>query len=130
MAATGVPKARTAVRGPLGVRRASRTRRPRPAHADWTNEGSDLGVILAGERSPWQDGRDSPEKKPSHEIGRISLLSVHELGERIALVKEEIARLERRSRQNSSRSVPTGSSSVRSLGPRRPSDEQTKPVEL
>jgi len=37
----------------------------------------------------------TPKKKPSHEIGQdLSLLSVHELGERIALLKEEIARLE------------------------------------
>jgi uncharacterized small protein (DUF1192 family) len=37
----------------------------------------------------------APKKKPAHEIGQdVSLLSVHELGERIALLKDEIARLE------------------------------------
>lgn len=36
-----------------------------------------------------------PKKKPVHEIGQdLSLLSVKELGERIALLREEIARLE------------------------------------
>jgi uncharacterized small protein (DUF1192 family) len=36
-----------------------------------------------------------PKKKPVHEIGQdLSLLSVKELGDRIALLCEEIARLE------------------------------------
>jgi uncharacterized small protein (DUF1192 family) len=36
-----------------------------------------------------------PKKKPVHEIGQdLSLLSVKELGDRIALLREEIARLE------------------------------------
>jgi uncharacterized small protein (DUF1192 family) len=36
-----------------------------------------------------------PKKKPTHEIGQdLSLLSVNELGERIALLKDEIVRLE------------------------------------
>ena len=36
-----------------------------------------------------------PKKKPTHDIGQdLSLLSVAELGERVALLKEEIARLE------------------------------------
>ena len=36
-----------------------------------------------------------PKKKPTHEIGQdLSLLSVHELAGRIALLKGEIARLE------------------------------------
>jgi uncharacterized small protein (DUF1192 family) len=38
---------------------------------------------------------DRPRKKVSHEIGQdLSLLSVDELRERIALLQEEIARLE------------------------------------
>jgi uncharacterized small protein (DUF1192 family) len=38
---------------------------------------------------------DRPRKKVTHEIGQdLSLLSVEELGERIALLKGEIARLE------------------------------------
>jgi len=38
---------------------------------------------------------DRPKKKIAHEIGQdLSLLSVRELDERIALLKEEIARLE------------------------------------
>lgn len=37
---------------------------------------------------------DKPRKKVSHEIGQdLSLLSVDELGERIALLQAEIARL-------------------------------------
>jgi uncharacterized small protein (DUF1192 family) len=36
-----------------------------------------------------------PKRKPTHEIGQdLSLLSVFELRERVALLKEEIARLE------------------------------------
>jgi uncharacterized small protein (DUF1192 family) len=38
---------------------------------------------------------DRPRKKIGHEIGQdLSLLSVEELGERIALLKNEIERLE------------------------------------
>lgn len=38
---------------------------------------------------------DKPRKKVSHEIGQdLSLLSVDELGERIALLQAEIERLE------------------------------------
>jgi uncharacterized small protein (DUF1192 family) len=41
------------------------------------------------------DEDDRPRKKVSHEIGQdLSLLSVEELIERIALLKSEIARLE------------------------------------
>ena len=41
------------------------------------------------------DEDDRPKKKITHEIGQeLSLLSVAELGERVALLKEEIARLE------------------------------------
>jgi uncharacterized small protein (DUF1192 family) len=38
---------------------------------------------------------DRPKKKVAHEIGQdLTLLSVAELGDRIALLREEIARLE------------------------------------
>jgi uncharacterized small protein (DUF1192 family) len=41
------------------------------------------------------DDDDRPKKKIVHEIGQdLALLSVGELNERIALLKEEIARLE------------------------------------
>jgi uncharacterized small protein (DUF1192 family) len=41
------------------------------------------------------DDEDRPKKKLVHEIGQeLTLLSVGELNERIALLKEEIARLE------------------------------------
>lgn len=41
------------------------------------------------------DDDDRPKKKIQHEIGQdLSLISVTELNERIALLREEIARLE------------------------------------
>ena len=41
------------------------------------------------------DDEDRPKKKVVHEIGQdLTLLSVKELDERVALMKEEIARLE------------------------------------
>ena len=44
---------------------------------------------------PASDDDDRPKKKISHEIGQdLTLLSVAELNERIALLKDEIARLE------------------------------------
>ena len=44
---------------------------------------------------PAIDDDDRPKKKIAHEIGQeLTLLSVAELDERIALLKEEIARLE------------------------------------
>ncbi|AMN40269.1 DUF1192 domain-containing protein [Rhodoplanes sp. Z2-YC6860] len=44
---------------------------------------------------PATDDDDRPKKKISHEIGQdLTLLSVGELNERIALLKDEIARLE------------------------------------
>jgi uncharacterized small protein (DUF1192 family) len=44
---------------------------------------------------PAFDDDDRPKKKIAHEIGeKLTLLSVGELNERIALLKEEIARLE------------------------------------
>jgi uncharacterized small protein (DUF1192 family) len=44
---------------------------------------------------PAIDPDELPKKKITHEMGQdLSLLSVGELGERIALLKDEIARLE------------------------------------
>jgi uncharacterized small protein (DUF1192 family) len=44
---------------------------------------------------PVMDDDDRPKKKLAHEIGQdLTLLSVKELDERVALLKEEIARLE------------------------------------
>jgi uncharacterized small protein (DUF1192 family) len=44
---------------------------------------------------PAIDDDDRPKKKITHEIGQeLALLSVEELAERIALLKDEIARLE------------------------------------
>jgi len=41
------------------------------------------------------DEDDRPKKKIGHEIGQdLALLSVEELGERVALLKQEITRLE------------------------------------
>ena len=41
------------------------------------------------------DDDDRPKKKIAHEIGQeLTLLSVSELAERVALLKDEIARLE------------------------------------
>ena len=56
---------------------------------------------------PAIDEDDRPKKKIVHEIGQeLALLSVKELQERIALLKEEVARLEADiSRKQSSRNV-------------------------
>ena len=44
---------------------------------------------------PTIDEDDRPKKKISHEIGQdLTLLSVKELDERVALLRDEIARLE------------------------------------
>jgi uncharacterized small protein (DUF1192 family) len=44
---------------------------------------------------PAMDEEDRPKKKIVHEIGQeLALLSVKELAERIAILKEEIGRLE------------------------------------
>jgi uncharacterized small protein (DUF1192 family) len=44
---------------------------------------------------PAIDDDDRPKKKVVHEIGQdLALLSVRELDERVALLKDEIARLE------------------------------------
>ena len=56
---------------------------------------------------PAIDDDDRPKKKVVHEIGQdLALLSVGELAERIALLKEEIARLEAAAaKKNASRDV-------------------------
>lgn len=53
------------------------------------------------------DEDDRPKRKIAHEIGQeLALLSVAELEERIALLREEIARLEAaRDRKQASRSA-------------------------
>jgi uncharacterized small protein (DUF1192 family) len=53
------------------------------------------------------DDDDRPKKKITHDIGQeLALLSVEELAERIALLKDEIARLEQASaKKQASRSV-------------------------
>ena len=44
---------------------------------------------------PAIDDDDRPKRKITHDVGQdLALLSVEELGERIALLKDEIARLE------------------------------------
>jgi len=56
---------------------------------------------------PASDEDDRPKKKIAHEIGQdLALLSVAELGERVALLKEEIVRLESAmAKKQTSRSV-------------------------
>ena len=56
---------------------------------------------------PAPDDDDRPKKKIAHEIGQdLALLSVEELGERIGLLRDEIARLEEaRAKKQASRSA-------------------------
>jgi uncharacterized small protein (DUF1192 family) len=56
---------------------------------------------------PAIDDEERPKKKMVHEIGQdLALLSVEELSERIAALKDEIARLEAaRERKQASRNV-------------------------
>ncbi|HVV62121.1 MAG TPA: DUF1192 domain-containing protein [Pseudolabrys sp.] len=56
---------------------------------------------------PAMDEDDRPKKKIAHEIGQdLTLLSVEELGERVKLLREEIARLEAdMTRKHASRSA-------------------------
>jgi uncharacterized small protein (DUF1192 family) len=57
-----------------------------------------IAAIFAADTEPIMaaaDDEDRPKKKIVHELGQdLTLLSVAELNERIALLKEEIARLE------------------------------------
>ena len=59
---------------------------------------------------PAIDEDDRPKKKIAHEIGQeLTLLSVKELQERIALMKEEIGRLDAEiARKQASRNVADG----------------------
>ena len=56
---------------------------------------------------PAIDEDDRPKKKIAHEIGQdLTLLSVNELSERIALLNEEIARLDQeRTKKQATRSA-------------------------
>jgi uncharacterized small protein (DUF1192 family) len=66
---------------------------------------------MAGRRAmPAIDEDDRPKKKVTHEIGQdLALLSIEELQERIAVLKEEIARLDAEvARKHSSRNVADG----------------------
>jgi uncharacterized small protein (DUF1192 family) len=56
---------------------------------------------------PAMDDDDRPKKKVAHEIGQdLALLSVEELADRIALLREEIGRLdEALAKKRASRSV-------------------------
>jgi uncharacterized small protein (DUF1192 family) len=56
---------------------------------------------------PAPEDDDRPKRKIAHEIGQdLALLSVEELGERIALLRDEIARLdEARAKKQASRSA-------------------------
>jgi uncharacterized small protein (DUF1192 family) len=58
-------------------------------------------------KMPAIDPDDLPKKKITHEMGQdLSLLSVGELAERVAFLKEEIARLEAEmTRKNASKSA-------------------------
>jgi uncharacterized small protein (DUF1192 family) len=52
-------------------------------------------IKRAEDAMPAVEDDDRPKKKLAHEIGQdLALLSVEELAERIALLQEEIARLE------------------------------------
>jgi uncharacterized small protein (DUF1192 family) len=59
---------------------------------------------------PLIDEEDRPKKKIVHEMGQdLALLSVNELAERIALLKEEISRLDAEiARKQASRNVAAG----------------------
>jgi uncharacterized small protein (DUF1192 family) len=63
---------------------------------DWQPFGGQFvrGIEQGGHRMASEDD-DKPRKKVSHEIGQdLSLLSVEELAERIALMNSEIERLQ------------------------------------
>jgi uncharacterized small protein (DUF1192 family) len=76
--------------------------------ASGVTTGAALGKLQRGaEPMPAIEDDDRPKKKIAHEIGQeLALLSVEELGERIALLKDEIARLEQaKAKKQASRSV-------------------------
>jgi uncharacterized small protein (DUF1192 family) len=85
---------------PAGDVMASATARTRVRRADAAGCDNHGGRgYFQGQRTevemPAIDDEDRPKKKIAHEIGQdLTLLSVGELGERIGLLKEEIARLE------------------------------------
>jgi uncharacterized small protein (DUF1192 family) len=65
------------------------------AAGDVTTAGANDNLARRGVAMPAIDEDDRPKKKISHEIGQdLTLLSVKELDERVALLNEEIARLE------------------------------------
>jgi uncharacterized small protein (DUF1192 family) len=73
-----------------------------------TGTGGVVKICLAMEADMAAiDPDDLPKKKIAHEIGQnLDLLSVGELGERVVLLKEEIARLETEmSRKRASKSA-------------------------
>jgi uncharacterized small protein (DUF1192 family) len=60
-----------------------------------TTGGADAKLFGGGASMAAIDEDDRPKKKIAHEIGQdLTLLSVKEIDERVALLKEEIARLE------------------------------------
>jgi uncharacterized small protein (DUF1192 family) len=64
---------------------------------DWRQDGSSSiqPEIFTRFAMAAIDDEDRPKKKIAHEIGQdLTLLSVKELDERVALLNEEIARLE------------------------------------
>ena len=64
-------------------------------HAPLTMRATKTLLGRLRDATPAIDDDDKPLKKPSHEIGQeLSLLSVKELEQRIALMQAEIARLE------------------------------------
>src|SRR5271169_6047766 len=60
-----------------------------------TRRPNAVKICRRGERMPAADDDDKPKKKLAHGIGQdLTLLSAAELTDRIALLKDEIARLE------------------------------------
>jgi uncharacterized small protein (DUF1192 family) len=67
----------------------------RTALAGVTKQAAALKIMAREQSMPAFDEDDAPKKKIVHEIGQdLTLLSAAELTERIALLKDEIARLE------------------------------------
>jgi len=69
--------------------------------------GWPLAIFTVERAMPAIDDDDRPKKKIVHEIGQdLTLLSVQELTERIALLNDEIARLDQdRTKKQASRSA-------------------------